>query len=275
MMDPAKACLFIPRELSRFKLGLFNRIGDRIKEAGGCTVRGDHEELDRLPDDIIPIIGAAPYLLPLVTRWRERGRTWCGWDRGYLRRVFATWLPRGEFGGYYRWTLNRYQMGTIRDVPDDRWRKLIPGNSIDPRRLEVSTWHRDGRHIVIAEPSPTYAKSHGGADGWTETTKKMLSQFTDRPIVVRGKESTRPLQADLHGAHALVSHGSIAAVEAVVMGCPVFVHPDSAAALVGQTDFSKIEQPIYPERQQWLNSLAYSQFSEAELVDGTLFRLVA
>jgi hypothetical protein len=58
------------------------------------------------------------------------------------------------------------------------------------------------------------------------------------------------------------------------MGCPVVVHPDSAAALVGLTDLRLVESPVYPERRRWLNSLAYSQFDERELCDGTLWRLI-
>ena len=58
------------------------------------------------------------------------------------------------------------------------------------------------------------------------------------------------------------------------MGCPVFVTDISAAKFMGLTDFSKIETPVYPERQQWLNSLAYSQFNETELVDGMLWKLL-
>ncbi len=272
MIDPAKVCLFIPSELKRFKLDLFNRIGDKIKAAGGRTIRGDHLALDALPEEIIPIVGAAPYLLPLVRGWRERKRTWIGWDRGYARRVFATWLPRGEHGGYYRWHVNRYQMGATRNVPDDRWNQLIPGNRVDPRPLEVSHWYKGGRHIVVALPSPTYSLSHSGANTWADETLRKLALVTDRQIVIRDKESKRSLQSDLEGAHCLVAHGSIAAVEAVICGCPVVVHPDSAAALVGLTDITKIESPIYPERQPWLNSLAYSQYSESELVDGTLWR---
>jgi hypothetical protein len=63
-------------------------------------------------------------------------------------------------------------------------------------------------------------------------------------------------------------------VEAVVMGCPVFVDPISAAALVGKTDFSEVESPVYPDRERWLHSLAYNQFNETELVDGTLWKLL-
>ncbi len=274
MIDPAKVCLFIPNELKRFKLDLFNRIGGKIKAAGGSTIYGDHAALDKLPDDIIPIIGAAPYLLPLVQAWRGRGRTWIGWDRGYCRRIFATWLPRGENGGMYRWHVNRYQMGQIRDVPDDRWAQLLPGNKVDPRRLEVLPWQKNGKHIVVALVSQTYSRSHEGADTWADQTLRRLALLTTRQIVVRDKETKRPLMADLDGAHCLVTHGSMTAVEAVICGCPVFVHQDSAAALVGLSDLNQIENPIYPDRDRWLWSLAYSQYSESELIDGTLWRLI-
>lgn len=267
MIDPAKVCLFLPNELTPVKRAMFWRIGDTIEAAGGMTCRGDYQQLASLPDDIIPIVGASPMLRPIVQSWRERGRRWIGWDRGYLRRVYATWLPRAETmeKSYYRWTLNAYQMRTIRDVPRDRWEVL---------KLNVSAWHKGGKHIVLAVPSATYLKSHEGMDNWVGRTLAELKTVTDRPIIIRDKESKRPLQDDLRGAHCLVTHGSIAAVEAVVLGCPVFVHPDSAAALVGQTDLRLIETPVYPERQPWLNSLAYSQWNETELINGTLFRML-
>lgn len=264
MIDPAKVCLFIPPGLKKFKLDLFERIGDKIRTAGGRTVRGDYAALDALPGDIIPITGASPELRPLIERWRARGRNRIYWDRGYARRVFATWLPRGENGGYYRWHLNCFQMQSIRDVPSDRW---------DALRTPLTPWRKGGRHIVLAQPTPTYVRSHG-IETWTQQTLDALARVTDRQIVIRDKESKRPLQADLENAHCLIAHGSIAAVEAVVCGCPVVVHRDSAAALVGITDVGRVESPIYPDREPWLHALAYSQFNEQELVDGTLWRLM-
>lgn len=266
MIDPAKVCLFIPGELRKFKLKLFDRIGCTIERAGGRVIRGDYAALDALPDEIIPIVGCSPELKPLIDRWRARGRDRIQWDRGYARRVFATWLPRADSleTSFYRWHLNSFQMQSVRDVPGDRWAAL---------KTPMEPWKRNGRHIVVALPTPTYIASHG-LERWTEDTLRQLALVTDRQIVIRDKESKRPLQDDLAGAHCLVAHGSIAAVEAAILGCPVFVHPDSAASLVGLTDLNEIERPIYPDREPWVRSLAYSQWNERELVDGTLFRMI-
>ena len=282
MIDPARVCLFIPGNLKKFKLKLFEGIGKTIESYGGSVIRGDHDAIDRLPDDIVPIVGCTPQFRPMIAKWNERGRTWVYWDRGYLRRVFATWLPNGHDlgvpGGYYRWTVNDFQMREVRDVSDDRWRALkltewpkAPQPWL--KNLPVP-WRKSGRHIVAADTGFDYWDLHADRN-WTARLVDALKQYTDRPIIVRDKECKTPLYEHLKDAHALVTHGSIAAVESVVMGCPVFVHPDSAAALMGQTDFSKIESPVYPERQAWLHSLAYHQWNETELVDGTLWRQLA
>lgn len=269
MIDPRNVCLFIPAGLKKFKLDLFERIGRHIVQLGGQVVRHDIEQMVTLADQgTIPVIGCQPESTMPIVRWRDKGMPWIYWDRGYARRVFATWLPRGDAmgkpGGYYRWHLGSFQLQKLRDVPDDRWKAL---------RTDVAPWSKNGRHVVVASPTPTYARFHR-IEGWTEQVLRDLARVTDRQIVVRDKESKRPLQSDLAGAHCLVSHGSIAAVESVILGCPVVVHPDSAAAVVGLTDLKRIEQPVYPDRQPWLNSLAYSQFDEEELVNGTLWKLI-
>ena len=263
VIDPTKVALFIPPGLQKFKLKLFERIGATI----GRTVRHDYNLLGRLPDDVIPITGCSPQLAPLYKDWIARKRTFIYWDRGYLRRVFATWLPRGADGGFYRWHINSFQLTEVRDYPDDRWRALNI-------QSEVRPWRKGGRKIVIADTLPDYWNVRGLPVDWSHKMLKYLKARTDRPIYIREKESTVSLFDDLKDAHCLVAHGSIAAVESVVMGCPVFVDQESAASFVGRVGFDDVENPVYPDRSVWLRSLSYHQWNESELCDGTLFKML-
>jgi hypothetical protein len=264
VIDPASLVFYHPPEINKPpKRDLFLRIGEHIKKLGGATT-GDAATLAPLPPHRVPVVGCSPQLQPMIREWQSQGRKFIYWDRGYARRVYATWLPRGAGGGFYRWHVGSYQMRVVREVAGDRWAALD---------TQIGPWQRRGEHIVVAKPSTTYCKFHG-IEGWLDRTVYQLALATKRQIVVRDKESKRPLQDDLAGAHALVTHGSIAAVEAVIMGYPVFVDASSAAALVGKTDLNEIELPIYPDRTRWLNSLAYAQFDERELCDGTLWKLI-
>jgi len=264
MIDPAKVCLFVPAGLKKFKLDLFERIGRKIVAKGGKVIHHKASALADLPNEITPIVGCMPDCAPLIHEWRKTGRKWIYWDRGYARRVFATWLPRGESGGYYRWHISAFQMERISAVPSDRW---------DALKIEIQPWRSGGDKIVIADTLADYWDMRGLTD-WSQKTAAELRRYTSRPIVIRHKESKLPLDEELSTAHCLVAHGSIAAVESVIMGCPVFCDPSCAAALVGETDFSKIESPVRPAREKWAYSLAYHQFNEAELVDGTLWNLL-
>ena len=283
MIDPRQVAFFIPPNLKKFKLNLFERIASHISKLGGRVVRHDYKQLEKTVPEFIPIVGCSPPFSAAIKRWQGEGARWIYWDRGYLRRVFATWLPRGSDmgipGGYYRWHLGAFQMNRIREVPADRWDFLgldapfTVGNDVLDRLPHE--WNRNGSHIVVAHTLADYWDLRGLSRDWSFGVADQLKAYTDRPIVVRDKESKTPLHEELRGAHALVTHGSIAAVEAVALGCPVFVDAESAAAVMGRTDLSLIEQPVYPDnRMPWLHSLAYSQFNEDELCNGKLWELM-
>jgi hypothetical protein len=87
-------------------------------------------------------------------------------------------------------------------------------------------------------------------------------------------EAAVPLPQALETAHALVTHSSNVAIEAVCLGTPVFVSQASAAAPVGRTDLEAIESPSYPDRASWLAHLAYNQFTFEEIGDGRAWRML-
>jgi len=49
---------------------------------------------------------------------------------------------------------------------------------------------------------------------------------------------------------------------------PVFVGPDSLARDVGNLDIKYIDNPKMPDRQQWLNNYAHTEYTTDEIAQG-------
>lgn len=180
---------------------------------------------------------------------------WFYLDHGYFKR--------GHFNGHYRITYTDFQQRHLIERPDDRWKKL--GVSLTP-------W-RTGRKIVICPPSD-HVCAIFNCRGWEQTTVEALKSISDRPIIIRRKSDPMSFTEAIKDAHCLVTSSSIAAVEAVLSGVPVFVAQNSAAAPVGLVDLAKIEEPIYPDREPWCHSLAYGQFTREEMKDGAAWAVL-
>jgi len=129
---------------------------------------------------------------------------------------------------------------------------------------------------------------------WISNTIQEIRQYTDRPIKVRShprypfnfnnKESnvveSMPKRIDivqdfydfgteLSTAHCVVNWSSNPAIEAVLDGVPVFTGPDSLAHAVANYSFDTIETPLKPNRQQWANDLAYTEWTVDEIAKST------
>jgi hypothetical protein len=125
---------------------------------------------------------------------------------------------------------------------------------------------------------------------WISNTIQEIRQHTDRPIKVRShprysfnfnNTTTNVVRsipkridavqdfydfgAELSKAHCVVNWSSNPAIEAALAGVPVFTGPDSLAHAVANHSFDKIETPIKPDRQQWANDLAYTEWTVDEI----------
>ena len=69
----------------------------------------------------------------------------------------------------------------------------------------------------------------------------------------------------------MVSWSSNPGIHAVLNGIPAFVGPQSLAYDVANHDFSMIEKPLMPDRAQWLNDYAYTEWTVEEIAQGTPF----
>lgn len=253
--------IYHPPWMGGRKLELIRRMADMT----GRPLVNSAAALVELPAEVLPMICCTPEIMAQVAHWRATGRKFIYWDRGYLRRLGGLFTPHPpHMQGYFRVNIGTFQMQEIKPVGADRWEAL---------RVPVTPWRKGGRKVLVATTESSYWTMHG-IDGWLDKTLVALRECTDRPVVVRHKSSRTPFVADLSDAHCLVAHGSNAAVEAVVLGCPVIVDKSSAASLVGRTELSDVENVIYPDREPWLRSLAYSQFTEDEMISGKLWGML-
>ena len=63
-------------------------------------------------------------------------------------------------------------------------------------------------------------------------------------------------------------------MESVFNGIPVFVSESSLCYDVGNSSITDIEHPAMPNRQQWANKLAYTEWTTDEIRDGIPWRRI-
>jgi hypothetical protein len=69
-------------------------------------------------------------------------------------------------------------------------------------------------------------------------------------------------------AWSVVNWSSNPGVQAVREGVPAFVGSSSLAHDVALQDLTQIENPLMPDRQQWINDLAHTEYTIAEIAQG-------
>lgn len=206
--------------------------------------------------------------------WSENRQFWY-MDSGYFgNRPYAK-NPRGD-KVWHRIVPNDLQHGSIVPRPPDRWQALGLGK---PAARTI------GSKILIAAPDQKPCIFYNiDLDDWLQNTIDTIKQHTDRPIEIRQRNPNRQarlindMQTALKDVHALVTFNSIAATESIMAGVPAFVlAPSNAAMPVSNTDLSKIENPWFPDQDlvaAWLSHLAYGQFHNHELANGTAWSIL-
>lgn len=219
---------------------------------------GEHARLieGRPPDDGQPFAcwGQIYQTLDIVPPAVKSGRPFWHVDNGYWRSVGNT--PHGYHRVCYRGMTPLF-------MPGDRprfWIKMKP-------------WRTTGSHVLLALPTGNFGRAVGiSYDHWFKTIEQRIRQYTDRPVRVRAKDVSTPIEADLVDCWALVTHSSNAAVDAVLAGIPAFVEPTAPTAMLGNiggVGLISIEKPALIDRDDWWTSLSYQQFTQTELSDGT------
>jgi hypothetical protein len=199
---------------------------------------------------------------------RAAGRDFYYMDTGYF--------GNGKRKLYHRITKNDVQnFGPIIDRP---------GNRLQATGFQPHKFYR-GTNILLAPPSQKLLNLYNiNLEEWLQNTQDEIKKYTDRPVITRLKQTRASRVSDntmemalAQDVHCLVTFSSIAAGEALLLGKPaITLGPNAAAALCSQS-LSEIENPKIPtldEVAAWARHIAYCQFTEVEMRDGTAWRIL-
>lgn len=163
--------------------------------------------------------------------------------------------------------------------------------------VSLAPWRTHGEHILIC---CQHSKSHQWHNmpltaDWISDTIAEIRKHSDRPIIVRPhprdqiislnkkfknvsiqmpKKISRADDFDLtfKQAWAVINHNSNPGPQSIINGVPAIVSDSSLAYPVAEHLLSNIENPIMPDRQQWVNDYAWTEYTIDEIADGLPLR---
>jgi hypothetical protein len=255
--------------------------------ADGARVHGDTVELRPLESgpvspadaDVVCMVGVKSRELYRVHQ--REGIHVVYFDKGYTRHAAPTPVKLWE---YWRVSVDRHH-------PTEMLMDIArPMDRADRLGLVMQRWRKPTKrgHVLIAGSSAKYHQFYGlkAPTPYAHKLVAALREHTARPITYRPKPSWKDaepiegteysgtdqtIEQALAGAHCLVTHGSNAVFEAVLLGIPCVVLGDAVARPISSTSVADVEAPYlatYEQRHQWLANLAYWQWTMPELHRG-------
>lgn len=203
-------------------------------------------------------------------------------DTGYFGNLNSYYEPPTYKKAFHRMVYNNLQLNELAKVDDSRYQivlKYIKRDFNVKEKEIIKPWKKNGSRILLCPPSEKVSHTFGiKTDPWIEETINEIRKYSDREIIVRKKTEVRmdrvrnPIQNVLdNDIFILVTYNSIAATEAIIHGIPALTLGINAATPVSINKIKRIENPIYPDRQLWLNNLAYGQFHIEEFQNGVVW----
>ena len=162
--------------------------------------------------------------------------------------------------------------------------------------LRLKPWKSDGEFILICGQHDKSQQwiNMPRMSTWVMNTIEELQKYTKRPILFRPhprcslpniehefRNVKRQQPRQIHGTyddfdmsfnniHATISYSSNPGIHSILEGVPAFVGPASLAYdAANDIDFlHDIENPHKPDRTQWLNDYAWTEFTVEEISSG-------
>jgi len=160
--------------------------------------------------------------------------------------------------------------------------------------MDLKPWRTQGNHILVTLQRPL-GWSMRGVDlmKWLKRTLGKIRENSDRPILLRWhpgdwkafpnykptldkfgvvlSPQDRHITQDLVNCWAVVCHNSTPSAVAPIEGIPAFITDDptySQGGDIANTDFTQLENPNLPDREQWIRKLAQCHWSFEDVKSG-------
>lgn len=179
--------------------------------------------------------------------------------------------------------------------PDpDRWARIQ-----EHYNLQLQPWRQSGNHILLClQRDGGWSMAGWDVVDWALKNIIEIRKYSDRPIRIRphpGDKKARKycdrllklcqgrrinhvsisgegtsLTADFSNCWAVVNHNSSPAVAAVIEGIPIILTDPvrSQAGEVATKGINRIENPLMPDRQSWIQRISQFHWSHEELRSG-------
>jgi hypothetical protein len=178
-------------------------------------------------------------------------------DNGYIgnHRYKKPWYYRISYNCLQNTRVSTFSTSRIHTLElDDRW----------------CNWNLTGEYDLLVMPLPNKLFTWFGKDydTWRENT---LAQYPD--ALVRDKPSGRASRQQrfkdilplIRNSRKVITHHSMAAVEALCLGKPI--------EILGESAVQHWQNKTKFDRQEMLEHIAHSQFSRDEFADGTAWQV--
>ena len=200
-----------------------------------------------------------------------------------------------EVGGIKRGTTWKVGLNGINrdayfgDSNNDDSRKRLLG-------LEVKPWRTSSKYILLCGQHDKSLQWQGmpSMSNWFLNTYDEIRKHTDRPIIFRPHPRCRlehierglkhvyrqeprhvngtydSFDMGFNDIHCTISYSSNPGIHSIIEGVPAFVSTHSLAYdVANDIDFlHDIENPVMPDRTQWLNDYAHTEYTIDEISQG-------
>ncbi len=178
------------------------------------------------------------------------------------------------------------------------------GNSSTSRanffNLHLEPWRKKAEYILLCTQHEQSLQWQGmpSSSRWVTETVEELRKYTDRPILVRPHPRCRlenlehrfknvrrqeprrtpgtydDYMIDYKNIWTTISWSSNPGVHSVINGVPAIVGSDSLAYDVAEHDLANIENPRMPDRSDWLEQYAWTEYTLEEIASGLPLKLL-